>query len=177
MLPKMDVTTITLQEKQGNESSPGYATYTLTESTTTSEDDNTDVVLFLSSGDLNNIKLLYTLCTAKSSCYLRHTAALVADMAQSYSWVHAINGQNAQTAYGFTADTTSPEVERFNLDLDARTMTLIFSEAVNTSHAHASGISLQGSTANENSYTLSDDTYTQSANGLEVKFHIRYGVE
>ena len=98
-------------------------------------------------------------------------------MAYSYNWVHAINGQYAQNAHGFTADTTSPEVESFNLDLDARTMTLIFTEAVNTSHAHASGVTLQGAAAHDSSYTLSDDTYTLSANGLEVKFYIRYGEE
>ena len=78
----------------------------------------------------------------------------------------------AQAVYKHVPDTTSPAIEHYNLDLDSRLLTIQYSEVVNTSHAHASGLSFQGAATGDTSVTLSDDTKTDSENGLTVVFEL-----
>jgi len=172
---KMDVTQITLQQNALSNVSDSSKSFTITESTTTSTDDDTDITLYLSDDDLNNIKLLYTLCTDKDSCFLRHTSNLVVDMSSYRNEIIEIRDGEGQAALKLIPDTTSPEIEWFNLDMDSRILTIHYSEVVNTSWAHASGVTIQDAATASSSVTLTDDTSTNSRNGLEVIFELSDG--
>ena len=171
----VDVTQITLQQNALSNVSESSMSFTITESTTTSTEDSTDIILYLSDDDLNNIKLLYTLCTDKYSCFLRHTSDLVVDMSTYRNEVVEIRDGAGQAVYKHIPDLTSPEIEWFNLDMDSRFLTIHYSEVVNTSWAHASGITMQDAATASASVTLTDDTFTSSRNGLEVIFELSDG--
>lgn len=83
----------------------------------------------LNANDLNTIKGNQYLGTSINNSFLSVTAGTIVDM-NSNSLI-PISNSSAQVAAAFTADTTSPVLASFSLDLTLRMLSLTFNEIVN----------------------------------------------
>ena len=124
MTNSLNVKEITLQ----SDNNSSYVNYTLTESSSTSDENNHIVVVNLGRFDLNNIKRITSLATMKNNTFLSHTDKMVVDMRENK--VREINQTDAQEVLNFTQDSISPILEGFNISLSNDTLTLSFSETV-----------------------------------------------
>ena len=114
--------------------------YTLTGGTTSSPN-GYETRLNLIVRDLNEIKKRSGLATSVSDTYISITAEFIRDVATQP--VMAIINSNSFQAANFTPDTTDPTLDQFYFDADSGTLTLLFSETVNTSSINLTAISLQ----------------------------------
>lgn len=124
------------------------------------------VLLQIGSVDLNEIKRLTQLATSNVTTYLTITEFAINDTTNNA--VVAISNGNATQVILFTADTTSPLLTNFSLDLNTGSLQLTFSETVRFSSLNFSSITLQndsvltgssiqltsGSTSNLNDSTI-----------------------
>ena len=104
----------------------------LTDSSTVSESNSTIITVFLSTQDLNRIKLNTDLAVSISSTYLTIAYETLRDMAS------VPNLEQTLLADNFTADMNNPYLETFLFDLDEGLITLNFNEAVNASSVNVS---------------------------------------
>ena len=126
-----DLTQITFQDKVTNDTSDELVTnYTLT-SGVYSVENSTVIQLQITFYDLNNLKQLPPLVTDTNYTFISHTQRLIDDMNDNMVVPRLPN--NPLKVDNFTEDTTRPVVTAFNLNLTSETMTLLFSETVNTS--------------------------------------------
>ena len=133
---------------------------------TSSQEDSTQIVVYLHQQDLDAIKLLNLLATHEDNTYLRLADGLVDDMNANRFRETTINGSHIP-------DTTPPELESYIFDLNEGVLVLNFSEAVNTSTLDATGLVLFSSTDTNNtnsSYRLTQEsiTYDGSAKSFNV---------
>ena len=122
-----------------------------------------DVSILLDVGDLNQIKLNAQLATNVNNTYLSLQMGAVVDMSLNEN--EAVFSQLKVSK--FTADTTSPQLIRFNLDLTAQTMLLSFSEPVNASSFNPAGITFIDAPGGNSSYTLTAGN-TSSSDGTMI---------
>ena len=128
---------------QASADAPANARYELTEKSTPSKVDETIITVSLTLKDMNAIKRNTKLCTEKTSTYLTITTAAVKDTAGNT--VTAVTNGKATGASKFTADTTSPTLQSYELNLQADTITMQFSETVKASSIVGSKLTLQSS--------------------------------
>ena len=133
--------------------------YRLSEGTCTSQCENSDTLYInLTLADLNQIKLRLQLCTSKTDCVPTFSSFFVKDYANN-TVKSAGNGQTnvaERLLFDFVPDTTPPDLDAFDIDLERDVLTLVFNEPVNVDTLELKFISLQGSrTDSTNSVTLS----------------------
>ena len=110
----------------------------------------------LSNVDLDELKILTDLYTTEDNSYLSIAHYTLKDMSDNY--IVTVPTSAAKQIASLNNDTKPPELRLFNLDLNARTLTLSFSETVNTSSLIVSGITL--SNGEETSYYTLETSYT-----------------
>ena len=88
------------------------------------------VEISLSLTDLNQIKRLRNLATSRDNTYLSLTSQAVYDMYNNS--VVAVEDDNRLQASVFVVDDTLPDVIRYHLDLDNNTLTILFSETIDS---------------------------------------------
>ena len=166
----IDVTQITLQ---GAFDSSGLAdTRTLTvgiNGSVTSQIDSTEITVYLGPDDLNEIKRLTNLATSRSNTFLVSTSDTIQDMNKNQV-LPKVDGINALQVTLFTADSISPSLAAFNLDLNADTLTLEFSETVNAASLNVTQITLQSEQSGVfgQNYTLTTTSQSSSADNTTI---------
>ena len=132
-----------------------------------SETDSPVINITLTREDLDEIKRRTALGTSNSSLYLSFTEGAIADTAKNpVSSIIAGQGRRPNT---FIQDTTPPALEDFSLNMNTTTLTLTFSETVDSTSFRADQVTIQSAanvTGNPNavSYTLTASTTTTSGN-------------
>lgn len=134
------------------------------------EHDNEPVVFVnLSRADLNVIKQLTGLATSSENTMISITSDLIQDMNENQ--VEEIPPVNATSVTIFVRDNVPPELENFDLDTDESTLTLFFSETVNTLSLDPRQLTLQDGPAAVDNYTLTGG-FTETANSSIVVLNI-----
>lgn len=146
--------------------------FNFTQGTTVSPRDWYVVTLTIGWDDMNEIKSRAVLATSVDSTYLAVRSFTVEDMADYSNTLVPVSGIQPSE---HIPDKTSPVIERFDLDLDERTITLYFDEIVNTSTADLSGITLQDMRDTINpTAPMFGDSVTYSGNGPVVQFQLSF---
>ncbi len=105
--------------------------------------------------DLNAVKLLTMLAVSRASTFISFDRGLVLDY--SLNEAFEVTSNNATRAIMYIRDETGPRLEVFDFDLAAETITLSFSETINSSSVNVREITFQNSDRNANSfYTLTN---------------------
>lgn len=145
-----DIRQVTLQSAP---SSP-VETYTLSGGLVSLAESTTIDVDLLQS-DLNDIKANPDLASLGSNTYLSVTAATVQDA--NGNFVLPVTMSDALFVARFTADTSGPIIEAFDLSYDRGILTLSFDETVNVSTIQTSALTFQSAADTSLSvYTLQD---------------------
>ena len=92
---------------------------------------------------LNEIKLITDLATSQSNTYIYFSETVVTDM--NGNFIVAISANQTQPVRNFTEDTTSPSLLRFELDINAGSVRLFFSESINVFYLDPTQIILSSS--------------------------------
>ncbi len=165
----VDETKITLQES--NNTSTAGEFYTLTDSTSAWTDGDT-LTITLSATDLNAIKLDTGLGVSAVTSFLEIAAgSLITDALENALDLTNVTDGAAIDATTFTADTTSPTVTSWTLNMATRLLTLNFSEPVDASTLAVTGITIQNAPTKTHGYTLVDST-TASSDGLSIVINL-----
>ena len=128
------ITAFTLQ----NTATDPTASYTLQSSILIRITDFTNLVIGISTEDLNNIKAA-AICSKPSNCFLTYDDAAIADTFGA----PAVN-RSIGLFVTLTADTTPPALQQFRqFNRALGTIRLTFSETINSSSFTASGVTLQ----------------------------------
>ena len=144
---------------------------TLTSSSTVVSNDSTEVIIGLSSSDLNRLKVNTDLATSVSDTYITIEASAFVDMAM------VANGNQEQTimAEDFEEDLVSPSLTEWSFDLNKGIICLTFDEAVDVSSLNINSLSLLDSdngTARVMFSITDHDAITNSTNGTLVKLYL-----
>ena len=121
---------------------------------------------------LNEIKLATNLATSASNTYIYFPESVVTDMNDNF--VIAITVNNTQQVRNFTEDMTSPSLLRFDLDMDAGSVRLYFSESMNSNLVDPTQVILSSSRFLSNTdsiYQLTSGT-VQTDNSPIINFNI-----
>ena len=132
-----NATAITLQSSSASQE---MDLYTLIESSISSPN-GLRIVTDLSPDDVNIIKMIPTLCTAVSNCFITVTRSVAKDL-NGQPTIPIPNG-NALPVTQFTDDTTEPELISWDLNINNGELYLVFSETVNASTADPTQLTLQ----------------------------------
>ena len=151
-------------------SSTATASYTLSGSFIPSPDGNV-LNIYLSYVDLNEVKLHQSLCTSITNCIPAFTSQFVSDLAGNL--VIALTPQLSQPFETFVADTTSPVLVSFDLDLNTGVLILWFSEPVNANTLDPTQVTLQNAIIATVDLTLSNATTTSSGNGPVIVLQLQ----
>jgi hypothetical protein len=124
---------------------------------------STEVVLDLVTADLNEIKRTGGLCVSRETCFLSTAAAVVHDMSGNSAVL--VPSTSALQARAYTAVTTPPVLQTFELDMDAGVLVMVFSETVRKSSVLASDLTLQSAAVlvPGEAFTLTGETVQCSA--------------
>ena len=126
----------------------------------------------LTFADLNEVKLLQTLCTSATNCIPAFTSQFGSDLTGNP--IVALSPQQCWPFQEFVADSTSPFLLFFVLDLDVGTLILNFDEPVSVNTLNPMHITLQASaTSAVISIQLSSSTVTTSVNGLAIVLQLQ----
>jgi len=130
-VPTVDVTTLTLISTRPHTDADPYSAYTLTSDSlvTQSAPLATVVIITLSEGDFNSIKSHYPLAMNQSSVFFTFTSAFMHDFVGN-----TIDSRSHSTAVhcaNFIQDTIRPSIIGYSLNMNAKSIHLTFSEAVN----------------------------------------------
>ncbi len=156
----LDVTAVTIQDA----ATTATTSYTLMDSATTSPD-GTAIVITLSATDFNAIAADEGLAVSTATSWITITVDAIDDMTGND--VNAIADGSGLNAVGYTADTTSPTLSSWDLDMDAQTVSLTFDEPVDASTLTATAVTIQDAASPSNTRTLTGGT-TSSANGTVI---------
>ncbi len=114
--------------------------------------DSPILTVYLSYEDLDNIKILTELATARSNSYLAITDNTVSDMVGNM--VVEINTTQSIQVEIYNLDITRPQLRAFSFDLDAGNLTLTFTETVNTSSLDVTQLTLVSNLCEGTNYTF-----------------------
>jgi len=130
----------------------------------TRSSDGLVLTLKLVNDDLNMIKIDRQLAVSQATTFLSAVSSAFKDMNDNL--VEDISESNAQPATKFASDTTDPKVDNFDIDLTLETLTIYFSESVETTSLKTTSLTLQSSGKNfKESFTLTSLSVTKSAPG------------
>ena len=172
----IDLTAITLQGAFDTAVEPSADIWSLTvgfNGSTTSQEDSTEITVYLGWTDLNEIKRLTNLAVDTSSTYVTLTSDAIRDM-NSNAVVPRIDGNSALPVAFFTPDSISPGLHVFNIDMDSGILTLEFTETVLADSLNATHITLLSS-QNETDiqmYTLTSNTVTTSNDNTTINIQL-----
>ena len=142
----------------------GTVKISLSTSTTTSSPDGYVLTVQISDSDLFRIKSEPTLARSLASTFLTAQASVVDDVFDVD--ILAITDGKALQATTVVADNTAPALSSWELDLDAGTVTLTFSDTVNSTSFNQSAVVLQNAAASPSStLRLGKGTFVQSGVG------------
>lgn len=160
---------ITLQSTKTGADVGGF--HVLTGGSTPSESVFSIKVILLEA-DANKIKLNTKLATGLDNTFLAMTAEFIADIYGTP--VSPVVPSNALKASGYTADSTSPTLQAFALNMDSAQVTLIFSEAVKLASFEPTAVTLQDKATAVVSVSLSgqDGSASLGADGKILTFTI-----
>ena len=99
------------------------------------------ITVEIGSYDMNAIKLLFNVATSKSTTYLSLTANTVLDMIGNR--VVEVSTNNARQVTSFTADSTSPMLVSYDINMNREVIMLTFDETVNIASFAVSEINIQ----------------------------------
>ena len=120
--------------------------------------DSTELTIQLNFADRNELKRLTDLATSRENTFLSITRDFIQDTSDNR--IVPISFPQALQVSNFTEDRTPPSLLEFDLDMDARLLTLRFSETVSVDSLNVTQITLQGEGAlvmgETQSYTLID---------------------
>ena len=134
-------------------------TVTLTNSATIISFRGTAVMLQLSVQDVNAIKSQRSLATSIDSTFLEAMANTILDMNQNT--LMSIPSNLAEPAEGYISDTNRPSMISFEMDINTETLTIRFSETIDSLTADPTNITLQQDAQQlANFLTLSGGTVT-----------------
>ena len=126
------------------------------------------IVLKMTVADMNAIKKNDKLYHDEEASYLQMAKGAILDMASNE--VVAIGADNAKKAERFLADITAPQLQTYDLNMKAGTLTLHFLETVDASSLKPKLITLQkGSGAGAASHTLRGGTFDGLADHVSVE--------
>jgi hypothetical protein len=130
--------------------------FTFTNITDSSSDDTAVIVMDIAHGDLNIIKSLLDLAVDSTSTFLAFTTGFITDVVGNEVQVQSATHVCPDPCFGvcncpadpvgvrsFTADTTSPELEEWDLDMDNGRLVLSFTETVDVGSWNVTGLALQ----------------------------------
>jgi hypothetical protein len=132
--------TSALQLQSARNAAVAAETYRLTGGVVASYD-STEIVIVVTKFDLDAIKALSVLATGPDSTFITVGTTAFQDM--NNNTVIAVPADDALPTVEFLADLTQPELESCTLDMDAGTISLLFSETVNGSSMDMTGFALQ----------------------------------
>lgn len=139
--------------------------------TISSQNDGLQILITLGFEDMNDIKFYTDLAVSNETTFITFDNLTLLDMNNNY--IIEISPLMARRTSNFTADMSSPVLVSFDLNLNGGFIVLNFSETVNSSSFHATGITLQSSLDGSGQiYTLSEDSYTISGNGYIITVSI-----
>ena len=118
------VTEFTLQ----NDAYSPTESYTLGSGATSSVDNSTEIEIYLSQLDIDDISRLRMLATEVSDTFLSITTFAVSDM--NGNGVFSVANDSALLVTNFTADTTPPSLMSYDLDINTAVFTLRFTEVM-----------------------------------------------
>ena len=131
------------------------------------------VTVYIGDNNLNEIKRLHTLALDNSTTYLSITSNLVTDM--NNNSIIEIPETGALFVSKYNSDTTPPELEEFDLNINVSLLVLHFSETVDRESLNVTAITLQhnvSSTSDVHVLVLSNNSYSISPNGTTITIHI-----
>ena len=99
------------------------------------------ITVEIGSYDMNAIKKLYNVATSKSTTYLSLTTNTVLDMIGNR--VEEISTNNARQVTSFAADSTSPTLVSYDINMNREVIMLTFDETVNVASFDVSEINIQ----------------------------------
>ena len=158
----LNVTQLTLVEAGGD-------SYTLTDGQILHGNEPI-VIINLVRFDLDIIKQKLNLATNTDNTMLSLTSFTVQDMNDNF--VVPLNFTEALDVSEFTPDEINPYLQSFDLDMDAATLTLSFSETVNSSSLNVTSIVLQDFSTSYSTYYRLTDGYTISVDGPVIIVNI-----
>ena len=150
-LTSFDTTQLTLQSDRSGPSS----TYTIVGGMT-SQRLSTTIDVSLLPNDLNAIKALPDLASLRSNTYLSITSSTVKDNNDNYVLPRPMS--DALLVAEYTADTTGPTIEGFELDYNSGVLTIYFDETIDLATLDPRALTFQSSSGENsvNFHILSD---------------------
>lgn len=158
MSPTPQVTYPNGASTRGNQtcSQTSVTEFTFTNITDSSSDDTAVIVMDIAHGDLNIIKSLLDLAVDSTSTFLAFTTGFITDVVGNEVQVQSATHVCPDPCFGvcncpadpvgvssFIADTTSPELEEWQLDMDNGHLVLSFTETVDVGSWNVTGLALQ----------------------------------
>ena len=122
------------------------------------------LILGLSDGDKNYIKLHPDIGTSVNNTFVTLRSGAITDLSTSEN----TNEQTTVQAYDIVPDLQNPVLEFFTVDLNAGRLTLHFNEPVDTGTFSPSALTLQSAKQSRTGVVLTNDSYTSSGNGLSI---------
>ena len=177
VIDSLDVTQITLQST-ADSLGTNLTEYTLTDSSTSMDEDGPVVTIRIGFEDLNQIKYRTELATSVNDTFLSITNLTIVDMRDLV--VVEISEESGLQGRIHTPDTTSPVLVNFSLNMDTTTLVLTFNETVDTATLNVSHITLQHSNLSSPDYHSSpysltpglQETHTTSDDSHIVVIHL-----
>ena len=162
------VRSITLQSS----SDSSVDSYTLRSSTLeVGSEDAPEVVISLSSGDLNQIKSRPSLATNSSNAYLSILSNTIQDMVGLN--VESVFPTSASPVRTFTPDTTGPSITIFSIDMNTGILTLTFNEYILQETFNVSLVGLRASRASDaESYFLTESSSITDSDGTSLTIQL-----
>jgi hypothetical protein len=114
------------------------------------------------SSDLNAVKQMDSLCISSSSCFV--SELLLVDM--SGNGIFAIPSTNGLAAQRLYPDTVSPTATSFELNMDARFMSISFSEPINSSTVNPATVGCRNALIPASSTYFLREGVVLSSNGM-----------
>ena len=147
---------------------------TLTEGFTSP--DHVEIDFYLQRMDLNALKYNLGLCTSRDNCWIRLPSFFISDIGDN-PFLHSNYLPNSQASYHqptvFIRDTTPPEMESFDFDLNEGRLVLKFDEVVNQMLFSPSDITLLNAPSGEIHLQLQNDsTFTRISNGTVLELYL-----
>ena len=140
-----------------NISASGASTLTLAGGDVLTTTDSTTVTVKLLKRDLDVLKAA-PIGTSVTTTFLSFTSDLVLDM--NSNTLVSISDMSAKMAQDFTNDTTRPFLEDYSIDLNMGTLTLTFSETIDTATLNLIQLTLQDASIAMSSFTPLSSTHS-----------------
>ena len=129
--------------------------------------DGENIYLMLSNSDLNEIKKLRELAISMDSTYLQVDSLAILDMIGNT--VQAMSGTEVVPVEKFVPDETRPEMITFDTNIDGGTITIHFTETIDSITANITLITLQQEPGvGVVSHTLTDGTIAEDSADLMI---------